>query len=227
MSRLMFLFALALCFCADAMSETVSIGNASIAYTVPAGFVRAEKLFSPNLKEMDKAFKVDTVVFAVFVPETDFKIRQNDRRAVPHWYVHLAYDNFFSKHSIDRASFAAITWLVENGIAQQYDSAGFIKKLDTVISGTLNRKLKIRSMTQKGIVEDKPRYRSMLAYGRGVLEGDSGSEEIELATLTTFFLDQGKLVTILQASRIESEKDLPVFTEKALRLAAEITARKN
>ena len=223
MTRLALLLVLAFCFCANAAAETIAIGNVSVAYAIPAGFARADKLFPLNLKDMDKDFGLNTVVFAVLVPEEDIKIRQNDHRAIPRWYVHLAYDGFFSKHSIDNTGFTVTTWMMKNMIGEQYKNAGFIKKLETVISGALNRKLKIHAMTQKGFVEDKPHHRSMLAYGHGELEGESGAEKVELATLTTFFMNQGKLVSIIQASRIESEKELPAFTERALRIAAEIT----
>jgi len=227
MGRLALSLLLAFCFCANAASETIVIGDASVTYAVPAGFARAGELFPLDLKDMDKGFGLNTVVFAVLVPEEDIRIRQNDPRAIPRWYVHLAYDTFFSKHSINNAGFMATTWLIKNVIGKQYDSADFMKKLETVISGALNRKLKIHAMTQKGFVDDKPRYRSMLAYGNGELEDESGTEKVELATLTTFFMDQGKLVTIIQASRIESENDLPAFTEKALRIAEEITRRQD
>lgn len=227
MGRLALLLVLAFCFCANAASETIAIGDVSVTYEVPAGFARADELFPLNLKDMDKNFGLNTVVFAVLVPEEDIKIRKNDPRAIPRWYVHLAYDTFFSKHTIDNTGFIATTWLIKNVIGTQYDSADFIKKLEAVISGALNRELKIHAMTQKGFVDDAPRHRSMLAYGNGELEGQSGAEKVELATLTTFFMDQGKLVTIIQASRIESEKELPAFTEKALRIAAEITRRQD
>ena len=223
--RLALSLALALCFCANAASGTVAIGDVSVTYTVPAKFTRADGLFPLDLKALDKEFSMNTVVFAVFIPEIDLKTRQNDRRAVPGWYVHLAYDDIFSNISIDRMGFNIATWLIKKVVGKQYNNADFIEKLEAVISGALNRKLKIHSMTQEGFVDDKPRYRSILAYGRGELEGDSGPEEVELATLTTFFMDQGKLITIIQACRIGSEKELPAFTEKALRIAAEISGR--
>ena len=224
-SRLALSLVLALCFCANAASGTVAIGDVSVTYAVPTEFTRADGLFPLDLKDLDKEFSMNTVVFAVFIPEVDLKIRQNDRRAVPNWYVHLTYDDIFSNISIDRISFNIVTWLVKKVIGKQYNNASFIEKLETIISGALNRKLKIHSMTQEGFVDDKPRYRSILAYGRGELEGDSGQEEVELATLTTFYIDQGKLITIIQACRIGSEKELPTFTEKALRIAAEISGR--
>jgi len=114
---------------------------------------------------------------------------------------------------------------VKNVVGTQYANAGFIGKLEDIISGALNRKLTIQSMSQKGFVEDKPGYRSLLAYGSGELAGGLGLDKGHLATMTTFFMDHGKLITIIQACRIESEKGLPVFTEKALRIATEITGR--
>jgi len=223
--RLALSLALALGICADAAGEAVAIGDVSVTYAVPAEFTRADGLFSLNLKDLDKEFSMNTVVFAVLIPETDLKVRQNDRRAVPSWYVHLAYDDIFSNISIEHVGFNIITWLVKKVIEKQYENASFIEKLEAVISGALNRKLKIHAMTQEGFVDGEPRTRSILAYGRGELEGDPGPEEIELATMTTFFMDQGKLITIIQACRIGSEKDLPVFKEKALRIAAEISGR--
>jgi hypothetical protein len=67
----------------------------------------------------------------------------------------------------------------------------------------------------------------MLAHGRGELEGDSGPEEMRLATLTTFFVAQGRFITIVQACRIKSEKELSAFTEKALRISAEISGQQS
>ena len=66
----------------------------------------------------------------------------------------------------------------------------------------------------------------MLACGYGKLETETGTEDFSIAILTTLYLTQGKLMIILQAGRIQSEKDLPAFTRKALRIAAEIAGQK-
>ena len=214
------------CVCAAARADVVRIGGSSLSYAVPTGFARADGLFPMDLEALDREFGMDTVVFATFIPEADLEARRKDPRFVPSWYVHLAYDAIFSKLSIGDTMFSTATGLVRRVIGKQYADAGFIKKLEGLISGALNRKLTIESMTQKGIVDEKPRYRSILAYGHGKLENDAGAmEDVSLATLTTFFLDNGKLVAIIQANRIRSEEDLPAFTEKALGIAAEITGR--
>ncbi len=216
---------LLLCLCGNAHGETVSIGGKSVSYALPWGFFRADGLFAIDLKELDREFGMDTVVFATFIPGTDLDARKRDRRFVPSWYAHLVYDSIFSKVSIGEAGFVVTTALVESVIAKQYAEPAFREKLGAVIAGALNRRFSVRSMTHKGFVEKELGYRSMLAYGQGELEGKTGMEPVNLATMTTFFLSEGKLTTIIQACRITSEQDLPSFTEKALRIAAEISGR--
>jgi hypothetical protein len=217
-----------------ARMETVRIGEASIHYTRPEGFVRADGLFPLDLSELDETFGLKTIVFAQFIPETDRDIREKNPRAVPGWYAHLACDDLFFRHSLNNAGFSVTTFLVEKVVAGQYRQPEFLMKLERLIGNTLGRKLDIRAMTQKGFVEKEPGYRSMLAYGHGVLEADevdakdvedAAAETFIMASLTTFYLTEGKLITLLQASRISSEADLPAFTQKALRIAAEIFGR--
>lgn len=225
MRGIVFSLALLLCLCANAYGETVRIGNADIAYSLPAGFAKADGLFPMDLRDLDEEFGMKTVVFATFIPEADVEPRQNDSRAVPSWYAHMAYDAIFSKISLGNTGFVTTVWMVGNVIAKQYANPDFVGKLENVIAGALNRKLTILSMTHKGVVEDRPRYRSMLAYGLGELEGDNGMEPVALATMSTFFLEQGKLIVIIQACRIDPEDDLSAFTGKALRIAGEISGR--
>ena len=214
--------ALFFCVCGNAHGETVSVGGKSVSYQTPSGFARADGLFDINLTELDKEFGMNTVVFATFIPDTDLDSRRRDRRFVPSWYAQLAYDGIFSKLSIGETRFAIVTRLVESVIGRQYAAQPFREKLGSIIAGALNRKIVVHTMTHKGFVEKEPGHRSMLAYGQGELEGETGMEPVNLATMTTFFMSEGKLITIIQACRIASEQDLPVFTEKALRIAAEI-----
>ena len=213
------------CLCGDAYGETVDIGGKSIPYQAPAGFSRADGLFNIHLKELDKEFGMDTVIFATFIPAMDLDARGRDTRYVPSWYAQLAYDRIFTRLGIGEAGFIVVTELVESVIGKQYANPAFREKLGAVIEGALNRKLVVQAMTHKGFVEKKPGYRSMLAYGHGEMEGETGMEPVNLATMTTFFVSGGKLITIIQACRVASDQALPAFTEKALRIAAEISGR--
>jgi hypothetical protein len=222
---------LVLCLCPAAAEETVQIGTVqigkvSINFVNPEGFRRADALFPVDIAATDNKFGLNTIIFAKFIPEEAFAVRETDARAVPSWYIHLAHDKYFYEHGINKPVFRSITYLTDKILARQYKNADFIQTLETVIAGALRRRITLHSMTQKGFVEKKPEWRSMLACGYGKLETETGTEDFSIATLTTLYLIQGKLIIILQAGRIQSEKDLPAFTGKALRLTAEIADRK-
>ncbi|MDR3322796.1 MAG: hypothetical protein LBS89_01140, partial [Zoogloeaceae bacterium] len=215
------------CAAPAASGETVQIGNAAVAFASPQGFSRADALFPIDLTRMDGEFGTNTVVFAQFVPTEEIAIREADVLAIPSWYAHLSYDDIFSRVSIGKTGFIVTTYLVEKTVARQYGKADFLRELETIISGALSRrKIIITFMTHKGFVEKKPGFRSMLAYGRGQVATKEGMEDFQLATLTSFYLSEGKLLTLIQATRIQDEKDLPLFTAKALRIAAEMTGYK-
>jgi hypothetical protein len=217
------LAALFLFFNSGAWAEELTLSDSVFSYTSPAGFARADGLFAVDLDELDEEFGLNTLIFAQYIPEADIPIRKNDPRAVPAWYVHLAYDGKYSSVRFGKTLFRSTSYAVGKILARQYGKPEFTSKLETLIGGALNRKVVIESMAQKGTVERKPGLRSLLAYGHGKLEGNDGEmEDFTMASLTTFYLVQGHWLTIVQASRIRSEADLPAFTQKALRIAAEI-----
>jgi hypothetical protein len=209
-----------------ARADAVRLGDAVLPYTHPAGFARADDLFAIELADLDKEFGLDTVIFAKYIPEADAPMRENDRRAIPSWYVHLAYDGKYSRSRLNETFFDVIGYLIGNVLARQYGEPEFTGKLEAIIGNALRRKIVIESMAQKGLVKKEAGLRSLLAYGHGQLEGEDGRmEHFAMASMTTFHLTQGHWITIVQASRIRSEADLPAFTQKALRIAAEIRGR--
>ena len=214
---------LILCLLTPAHAETVGIGNATIPYAAPEGFRRVDGMFPLQLADLDAQFGMNTVIFAQYVPAAYAEIRQKDAQALPLWYIHLAYDSFFSKVSIGRASFASTTWLVESVLAKQYADKNFLQKLEDLIAGAINRKIAIETMQHHGVVEKKSNSRSLLALGHSKLETASGMVDFTFATMTTFCLVQGKLLTIVQIGQLQSEAELPAFTQKALRIAAQIS----
>jgi hypothetical protein len=144
---------------------------------------------------------------------------------VPSWYIHLAYDGHLAGYSLNSFTFAMIARLVERGVAAQYDSADFLRELEAVISGALRREFTLDFMAPRGTVDNARGIRSMLAYGFGQLETDSGPEDFHLATLTTMYLTQGKLVVILQAGRLEAEDGMAAFRQRAQGIAVEIMGK--
>jgi hypothetical protein len=222
-SRQFLLAMLFLFFNSGAWAEELTLSDSVLSYTPPAGFARADGLFVVDLDELDEEFSLNTIIFAQYVPEADIPIRKNDPRAVPAWYVHLAYDDKYSRVRFGKTLFRTTSYAIAKILARQYGKPEFTGKLETLIGGALHRKIVIESMAQQGTVERKPGLRSLLAYGHGKLEGNDGEmEDFTMASLTTFYLAQGHWLTIVQASRIRSEADLPAFTQKALRIAAEI-----
>ncbi|MDR2208957.1 MAG: hypothetical protein LBE22_08315 [Azoarcus sp.] len=218
---------LLLFFTASSEAETVTIGTASIVYETPQGFVRADELFPVQLDELDKKFGLNTVLFAKYAPAAYPAIRKADPEALPDWYVHLAYDEKYSKIPLLRPGFVAMTALVGKVIGSKYASDDFKRKLENVFSRAIGRNLTITNLTQKGFVEKKGNARSMLATGHAVIEGKSGSLDMRIATMTTFVLDQYKLITIVQIGRIGSDADLPVFTREALDRVSQIIPASN
>jgi hypothetical protein len=206
-----------------AWADTLTLGEDVVSYTAPAGFVRADGLFALDLADLDDEFGLDTVIVAQYIPEADAPVRENDRRAIPTWYAHLSHDGKYSRSRFGETLFSAVSYIIGEILARQYGKPEFTGKLETLIGHALGRGFVIESMTQKGFVEKSPGLRALLAYGHGRLEGDDGEmEPFAMASLTTFYLAQGHWMTIVQASRIRSQADLPAFTQKALRIAAEI-----
>jgi hypothetical protein len=210
-----------------ALADTARIGDAVIPYTAPVGFVRADSFYPIDLADLDQQFDLHTVIFAQYVPAADISIRKENPRAIPSWYVHLAYDSKYSQSRIDGWLFNIAAPIIDKLITHQYGKQAFTHKLETILGGALRRKITIESMTQKGLVEKTPRLRSMLAYAQGTVENDNGKmERFAMASLTTFILIEGRWITVLQGARIPSEADLPAFTAKARRIAAEIIQKK-
>jgi hypothetical protein len=210
-----------------AWADTLTLGEDVVSYTAPAGFVRADGLFALDLADLDDEFGLDTVIVAQYIPEADAPVRENDRRAIPAWYAHLAHDGKYSRSRLGETLFAAVSHLIGKILARQYGKAEFTGKLEALIGPALGRRIVIESMTQEGFVEKSPGLRALLAHGHGWLEGDNGEmEPFAMASLTTFYLVQGHWLTIVQASRIHSQADLPAFTQKASRIAAEIRGQK-
>jgi hypothetical protein len=222
MNKVFLSFFLLLSFIAPVNAETVAIGAARITYKTPPGFVRADALFPLQLEEFDKEFGLRTVVFAKYVPAAHIKAHETDPEAVPDWYIHLAYDEKFSKFPLNRSGFVAVSALLNKGIAYEYTSDAFIRKLEDVFRHAIGRELTITGMTQKGFVEKKGMTRSMLATGHAVIKGEAGSTDLPIATMTTFVLSQRRFVTLLQIGRIGSEADLPAFTQQALERVPQI-----
>ncbi|MDR1887921.1 MAG: hypothetical protein LBQ81_00800 [Zoogloeaceae bacterium] len=214
-----------------ALAETVELGDATIPYAAPAGFARADGLYPLDLSGLDQEFDLHSIVFAQYVPAADIPVRQNDPRAIPSWYVHLAYDDEYSRYTLNEWLFAIVAFFIDKSLVRQYDKPTFTRKLESVIGGALRRKITIEAMTQKGFVDKKTTLRSMLAHGQGLVEsnnGDNGKmERYVMACMTTFYLREGRWLTILQGARLQSEADLPAFTTRALRIVAEITQGKN
>ncbi|MDR3213468.1 MAG: hypothetical protein LBT71_06070 [Azoarcus sp.] len=207
-----------------ARAETVRLGDTDLPYSPPAGFVRADGLFAVDLADLDKEFGLHTVIFTKYIPVADAPIREKNGRAIPSWYSHLTYDDKYSRYALGETVFGLISHFVGKAVASQYDKPAFIHQLEAVVSGVLKRKIVIASMTPKGFVEKKPGLYSMLAYGHGQVETDGGgTENFAMANMTTFYLARGRFVTIVQGSRIRSEAGVPAFTQKALRIAAEIS----
>jgi hypothetical protein len=209
-------FFLLLFLAASPRAETVTIGTTSIAYEAPQGFARTDTLFPVKLEELDEEFGMHTVVFAKYVPAAHLEARKADSEALPDWYIQLAYDENFSKLPLVRPGFIVVTALVDKVIAREYASDAFIGKLENVFSGAIGRKLTITGMTQKGFVEKKGKTHSMLATGYAVIEGKSGPLDFPIGSMTTFILEQYKLITMIQIGRIGSDADLPAFTQQAL-----------
>ncbi len=203
-------------------AETVVIGTARITYQTPKGFARADALFPLQLEEFDKEFSLRTVVFAKYVPAAWLKARETDPEALPDWYIHLAYDEKFSKLPLNRAGFVATTALLNKGISYEYTTDSFIRKLEDVFRHAIGRELTITGMTQKGFVEKRRRVHSILATGHAIIEGKPGPTDLPIATMTTFILNQRRFITVLQIGRIDSEADLPAFTRQALDRIAQI-----
>jgi hypothetical protein len=135
----------------------------------------------------------------------------------------LSYDEKYVDATLGNSLFSVIARIIEGIIARQYKQPDFLHKLERVISGALKRKIVIESMQSRGFVEEKPGQRSILAHGRGKLEDDDGNMiSFAMACMTTFSLWNGHWITLVQASRLHSEADLPAFTATALRIAAEI-----
>ena len=222
MSKAFLSFFLLLSLAAPIGAETLTIGTASIAYKTPPGFTKVDALFPVQLEDLDKEFGMRTVVFAKYVPTAYLAARKTDPEAMPDWYIHLTYDENFSRLSLNRAGFAATTALLDKGIGYQYTADTFKKKLEDVFRHAIGRNLTIVSMTQKGFVEKRDMARSMLAMGRAVIEGKAGSLDFPIATLTTFVLDQRKLIVVVQIGRIRSDADLPMFTQQALKRVVQI-----
>jgi len=201
---------------APTSAETLTIGTASITYETPQGFSRADALFPLQLEELDKKFGMRTVVFAKYVPTAYLAIRETDSEALPDWYLHLTYDEKFSRLPLNRAAFVTTTVLLDKVIGHEYTTDDFKKKLEDVFRHAIGRNLTIVSMTQKGFMEKRDKARSMLATGHAVIEGRTGSLDFPIATLTTFVLEQRKLIAMVQIGRIRSDADLPAFTQQAL-----------
>jgi hypothetical protein len=206
------------CLCSVASAATVSIGGIPVDYVPPAGFVQAK--IPIKLDVVENKSESNTVIFAQFIPENDPYRR--DASAVPSWYIHMAYDLNLEGQSLSKPVFLMIAGAVEAVLFHRYGKRDFIHKLETVISGAIQRKLTLDAMKSEGVVENRAGVRSTLAYGLGSLETDTGPEAFHLATMTTFYLAKGKFIVILQAQRIESKEKLPAFHKKALRIAAEI-----
>jgi len=212
MNKVFLLFCLLLA--APSGAEVVTIGTTDIPYETPRGFARADALFPLPLKELDKEFGMQTVIFAKYVPVAYLATQKMDQEALPDWYIHLTYDEKLSKIPLLRMGFVAITALVNKIIAHAYDSDAFIGKLEKIFCQALGRKVTITVMTQKGFVEGKSR--SMLATGGAMIEGKTAPIELRIASMTTFVLTQYKLITVTQIGRINSDADLPIFTQQAL-----------
>lgn len=222
MNKAFFSFFLLLFLIAPVRADTVAIGAARITYQTPPGFVRVDALFPLKLKEFDEEFGLRTIVFAKYAPAAYLQARKTDPEALPDWYLHLAYDETFSRLPLNRPGFVAVTALLDKGIGYEYASDAFIRKLEDVFRHAIGRDLTITGMTQKGFVEKKSRVRSMLATGHAVIKGETGSIELPIATMTTFVLSQRRFITVLQIGRIDSEADLPAFTRQALERVPQI-----
>ena len=163
-----------------------------------------------------------TVVFAKYVPTAYLSARKTDPEALPDWYIHLTYDEKFSRLPLNRAGFITTTALLDMGIGYEYTTDGFKRKLEDVFRHAIGRNLTIVSMKQQGFVEKRDTVRSMLASGHAVIEGKAGPLDFPIATLTTFVLDQRKLIAVVQIGRIRSDADLPAFTQQALNRVVQI-----
>lgn len=106
-----------------------------------------------------------------------------------------------------------------------FSGTGLLKtEIETIVGKALRRKIIIESLKQKGFVDKRPGFRSLLYYVQGHLEADDNRlEKVSLASITTFYRVEGKMVAVVQVAVIQSEDDLPAFTDKALRLAESIT----
>jgi hypothetical protein len=212
-------------FFASAGAETVTIGTAVITYEEPQGFVRADALFPLQLDELDAEFGMRTVVFAQYVPAGYPETRAKDPEALPDWYVHFTYDDIFSRLSMGQIGFVITTTLVSMVISHEYGKDDFKRKLGDVFSHAIGRKVTVERITQKGFVEKKAGTRSMLAMGSAMIEGESGDLVLSIATMTTFTLDQGKLIAAIQIGRVNpdsGEADLIEFTRQALERVPQI-----
>ena len=224
MNKVFLSFFLLLSLITPVRAETVTIGTASVTYETPQGFAKADALFPLQLETIDKAFSLHTVVFAKYVPLAWLEARKTnaDAEAIPDWYIHLAYDEKFSKLPLNRAGFVTATALLNKSISYEYTRDSFIRKLEDVFSNAIGVKLIIANMKQKGFVEKRREAHSMLATGRVTIEGEADPTELPIATMATFVLNQRRFITILQIGRIDSEADLPAFTRQALDRIAQI-----
>jgi hypothetical protein len=216
------LLLLLLLFVAPSGAETVTIGTTRIPYEAPQGFARVDTLFPLHLKELDEEFGMKSMVFAKYVPVTYLEAREKDQEALPDWYIHLVYDENLSKIPLFWPGFVMIAALADKVIAREYASDAFINKLENAFSHAIDRKLTITGMTQKGFVEKKGNTRSMLATGHATIEGKAAPVELPIASMTTFVLERYKLITMIQIGRINSDADLPAFTEQALNRASQM-----
>jgi hypothetical protein len=225
-NKLLMLAVPALLLASPAWADTVQIGKTAVEYQQPEGFERADTQYHIQVDALDKRFHTDTEIFAKYVPSADFTKRAENPRAIPSWYIHVAFDRRFNFVAITEASFNTTTYLLLKGASLQSKSPKLKAEIENIVGSALRRKVEIETVEQKGFVNKRPGFHSMAAYGQGKIEGDDGKmTDFQLATMTTFYRTHGKLAAVFQASLVQSPDDLPVFTTTALELAEEITGK--
>lgn len=219
------LFCLVLCLLSGnaAVAASVTIAGTVVSYAEPEGFQQADSVFPLCLENIDQVFGLSTEVVGAYLPQAYTRPSGTSVYELPSWYIHLVYDRKYSFLSLGKSAYAGTVWLIEQRIRKEYASQEFKDMLGEVITKAIGRDMSISSMHSLGVLKQTPNCYSLPAYGLGKIAGPDGVTDFPLATMTTFYLVQGKMLVIVQVGQLGSEQDMPKFTRKALKIATQIT----
>lgn len=200
----------------------VVIGNERISYTDPPDLIPARKLFPVNLKKLDKAFDMKTVIFASYVPADYREQRKNNQYGLPEYYLHMTYDESYVSDTMGETAFSIFTSALNAMIGTYYEREGFKNKLSAIFTKATKQNVTIESLENLGCIDKHPGVFSMMAKGQASVETPSGKVPFPVAMVVTLHLAKEKPITTLQIKHTPTPKDVKRFRKQALERVKEI-----